>query len=169
MSKSKSDVRLYAKRPHLRPTVGPFGDGRTKSEFTKSCDLKHRIKVYQERGVLPGMKEKPGPQHDVDLTAYPDNYHEALNLVARVGQHFAGLPSAVRTKFHNDPKLYLADLEERQALAKEAAEGRARMRDEAQRNRDAKEIAEGRKRVAERDSRVKEAMKEPPLFPPKEG
>lgn len=177
MAKSKEKVdsstgevlRTYNGRPHLRPMVDASHDGRTKSEFARSCDLKERIKVYQERGVLPGMKQPPGPQHDVDLTAYPESYHEALNLVARVGQHFAGLPSEVRAKFHNDPKLYLADMEARQKVAQETAAKAAGMAREASQYELEDKVSKGRQKAQERDKRVKEAMKEPPSSPPKEG
>lgn len=163
-----SKARVYNKRPHLRPTVDASKDGRTKSEFAKSCDLKQRIKVYQERGVLPGMKMPAGPQHDVDLSAYPDGYHEALNLVARVGQHFAALPSTVRTKFHNDPKLYLADMEARQkASLEQAAKASGLAREAVQYDIEGK-VASGRQKAVERDKRVREALKEP-SSPPKEG
>jgi len=176
MSKSKVNTEtgevsrsFYNGRPHLRPTVGPFNDGRTKSEFAKSCDLKQRIKVYQERGVLPGMRPPPGPQNDIDLTDYPDTYHDALSLVARVGQHFANLPSEVRTKFHNDPKLYLADMEARQKASQEAAMQAAGMAREAVQYDLEGKVAAGRLKAAERDKRVKAAMQDPPLTPPKEG
>lgn len=161
--------RTFNGRPHLRPTVGPFDDGRTKSDFSKSCDLKQRIKVYQERGVLPGMKQPAGPQHDVDLTIYPDGYHDALNLVARVGQHFAGLPSEVRTKFHNDPKLYLADMEARQVANREAAVKAAGMAREAIQYDLEGKVAAGRQKRSEREQRVKAALQDPPVSPPKEG
>lgn len=177
MSKSKEKVdaatgevvRMMYGRPYLKPVVMAVGDGRTKSEFAKSCDLKQRIKVYQERGVLPGMRPPPGPQNDVDLTAYPDSYHEALNLVARVGQHFANLPSEVRNKFHNDPQLYLADLEARQKAAEEASQIGAKAAREAVQYDIEDKLGRGRQKAEERAKRVKEAQKEPPVSPPKEG
>lgn len=174
MSKSKVDpstgevLSFFNGRPRLRPTVDASKDGRTKSEFAKSCDLKERIRVYQERGVLPGMKAPAGPQNDVDLTAYPDGYHEALNLVARVGQHFASLPSEVRTKFHNNPRLYLEDMEARQKASMEAAAKAAGMTREAFQYDLEGKVAAGRQKAAERQRRVEEALKEPSL-PPKEG
>lgn len=175
MAKSKVDVstgeivRMYNGRPHLRPVVDASKDGRTKSEFAKSCDLKARIKVYQERGVLPGMRPPAGPQDFIDLSVYPDGYHEALNLVARVGQHFASLPSELRAKFHNDPALYLADMEARQKSSREAASAAAGMAREAYQYDLETKVSAGRAKAAERDKRVKEAMKEPPVSPPKEG
>lgn len=175
MSREKVDrstgevVRVYNGRPHLRPTVDASKDGRTKSEFAKSCDLRERIRVYQERGVLPGMRSPATPENFLDLTAFPDTYHEALNLVARVGQHFASLPSEVRSKFHNDPKLYLADMEIRQKASQEAAAKAAGMAAEALQYDLEGKVASGRQKAAERDKRVREALKEPPVSPPKEG
>lgn len=161
---------MYAGRRILRPVVdcAAAKDGRTKTEHAKSCDLKERIRVYQERGILPGAKQPAGPQHDVDLTAYPDSYHDALNLVARVGQHFASLPSDIRTKFHNDPKLYLADLEKRQKDNNEAAAKAAGMAREAFQYDLEGKVSAGRAKAAARDERVKKAMQDPKPDP-KEG
>lgn len=186
MAKSKVDVstgeivRMYNGRPHLRPVVDASKDGRTKSEFAKSCDLKARIKVYQDRGILPGMRSpaiSAGPDGKPvynealfkDLSAVPDNYHDALNLVARVGEHFASLPSEVRSKFHNDPALYLADMEQRQKASLEAASKAANLAREAYQYDLETKVSAGRSKAAARDQRVKEAMKEPPVSPPKEG
>jgi len=175
MSKSKVDrdtgevVRMFNGRPHLKPTVDASQGGRTKSEFAKSCDLKERIRVYQERGVLPGMRVPPGPQHDVDLSAFPESYHDALNLVARVGQHFAGLPSELRTKYHNDPKLYLADLEMLQKGKSEAAVAAAKASKEAAQYDLEDKLSSGRSKAEARAARVKEALKEPVTPPKKEG
>lgn len=173
---SKTDLvtgeitRTYNGRPYLRPTVdcAAAKDGRTKSEHAKSCDLKYRIQVYQERGVLPGMRQPAGPQNDVDLSAYPDTYHEALNLVSRVGQTFANLPSEVRTKFHNDPKLYLADLEAKQKALQESAAKVNAVRSEAFQYDLEDKVNAGRQKAAERAERVKKALQEPST-PPKEG
>lgn len=160
-------VRTYNGRPHLRPRIDASHDGRTKSEFAKSCDLKDRIRVYQERGVLPGMRQPFSEANAIDLSAYPDSYHEALDLVSRVGQHFAGLPSQVRTQFHNDPRLYLADLEAQQKASLEAAAKASNLSREAFQYDIEDKIASGRQKASERDKRVKEAMKDP--TPPKKG
>lgn len=173
MSKTKIDsstgevLRMYNGRPVLRPVVDASKDGRTKSEFAKSCDLKERIRAYQERGVLPGAKQPPGPQHDVDMTAYPEDYHEALNLVSRVGQTFANLPSDLRTKFHNDPKLYLEALEAEQKAIKEQADKAQGLASEALQYDLEDKVASGRSKAAARAERVKAAMQDPPTTPPK--
>lgn len=167
MTKSKVDsstgeiVRMYNGRPHLRPTIDASKGGRTKSEFAKSCDLKERIRVYQERGVLPGGRPPAGPQHFIDTTVLPDNYHDALLLVSRVTAHFASLPSDVRTKFHNDPQLYLADMEARQVASSKAAAAAAGMAAEAKQYDLERSISEGRSKAAAKEKRLQEALKEP--------
>lgn len=167
MTKTKLDsstgeiVRLYNGRPHLRPTVDASKGGRTKSEFAKSCDLKDRIRVYQERGVLPGMKAPPGPQNFIDTTVLPDNYHDALNLVSRVTAHFASLPSETRNKFHNDPRLYLADMEARQEANRKAATAAAGIASEAKQYELEAAVEAGRRKSADKKKRLEQALKEP--------
>lgn len=157
----------YASRRVLRPVVdcAAADDGRTKSEHAKSCDLKERIRVHQERGILPGARHPAGPGNDLDLTQLPESYHDALNLVARVGEHFAALPSDVRTKFHNDPKLYYNDMVERQQKANKAAQEAAGMRNEAFQYDIEEKVSAGRKKAAAREERVKKAMQDPDPVP----
>lgn len=162
-------LSTFAKRPHFKPKVMAVGDGRTKSEFAKSCDLKERVRIYQERGILPGMRAPFGAENAIDTTMYPDSYHEALNLVSRVGQHFAALPSETRTKFHNNPQLYLADMEARQKASKEAAVKAAGIAKEAMQYDLEDKVAAGRAKASARDKRVQEALKEPSVSPSKEG
>lgn len=162
------EVAMFNGRPHLRPVVDASKGGRTKSEFARSCDLKERVRVYQERGVLPGGRPPAGPENFLDMTMYPESYHDALNLVSRVTAHFASLPSEVRTKFHNDPQLYLADMEQRLAANKKAAAEAAGLRAEAEQYDLEASVASGRRKAAEKKKRVDEALKEPENPPAKQ-
>lgn len=76
---------------------------RTKQEFVNECDINNIIKRYRVTGLL--RQHTLEPLYG-DFTKIPD-YQESLNVVIRGQEAFARLPSDLRTKFDNDPSVFL--------------------------------------------------------------
>lgn len=96
MSKS-----VEKKKPFALYCEGP---GRTKKNFAPECDINNILQKYST-GVLP-VGNKVLPKFD-DVSNVPD-YQQALNAVNDAQARFAALPSNVRSRFENNPALFLA-------------------------------------------------------------
>lgn len=91
---------------------------RTKQEFLAETDINNIIKRYRVTGLARQLPHEPMYG---DFTNLP-NYQESLNIVIRGQEAFARLPSDVRTRYDNDPAVFLAALEdegEREYLLKQ--------------------------------------------------
>lgn len=96
-------------RDRHRPTVGPFKDGRTKSEFAKECDVNYLFERFRRTGISPVDASKKLIY--ADLSVLPQSYHESLMLISSVQGKFMGLSAKERQSYNNDPAEYLAALE----------------------------------------------------------
>jgi len=82
---------------------------RTKQQFAKECDINHIMAKYKKTGFIEHVRSNPG--QFVDL---PDQveYHEALNLVLEARSAFDTMPGTVRRRFNDDPREFLAFMED---------------------------------------------------------
>lgn len=90
----------YSKRT---PVKLDTGIGLTKQSHIKECDINNIMARYQKTGAISHMNN-----HASDYGfASSDDLHAALNTVNRANEMFNDLPSSIRTKFGNDPGLFL--------------------------------------------------------------
>lgn len=76
----------------------------TKKAFKDECDVNHIMRRFEKTGQLPVINR--GTPLYGDYSEVP-TYQDALNIVERAEQQFAGLPSVVRARFANDPAQFL--------------------------------------------------------------
>lgn len=77
--------------------------GRTKPEFQKDADIKNILKRYEKTGQVPGNPRVPLTG---DFSSVPD-FQAAMELIARAKEQFESLPAEIRSRFANDPTVFL--------------------------------------------------------------
>ncbi len=93
---------MYKK--HARVTLKTAGKGRTKQAHKAECDINTIMAKYRQRGILPHANRYKGQYMDLpNSTDYEDN----LKSIIDAQMAFDSLPSAIRTKFSNNPKEFL--------------------------------------------------------------
>jgi len=93
-----------------RPRVYTPTDGvsRTKQSFKQECDINHLMESFTRTGVMTHLNEHK-PHYGF---APAIDFKKALDTVLEAETIFADLPSALRTKFSNDPGEFLAFVED---------------------------------------------------------
>lgn len=83
-----------------------FGDepSLTKQSEADSCDINKIMGQYEKTGLLPHINHYQGRYEDLGDAR---SYHENLNSVIAAQDAFDSLPASIRTRFHNDPALFL--------------------------------------------------------------
>lgn len=76
----------------------------TKQSFGPECDINTIMARYQSTGEMPVINQVAPQYLDLDQT----DFQEAMQIVAGAQTLFAELPSALRTRFNNDPGQFLA-------------------------------------------------------------
>ena len=104
-TKSKIKPRGPGKRGRVYTKMA--GPSRTKQSFKDECDINMIMARYVKTGVVNHVNEhKPNYGFAPAIT-----FKEALDTVHTAENMFAELPSALRTKFKNDPGEFLAFVE----------------------------------------------------------
>ena len=98
----KTFITAYG--PKLKQQIFFEGQGRTKQSFKDECDINTIMAQYVKTGVLPSAYD-PNSGQFLDATGY--EYQAAMELVASANSMFHNLPSAVRSRFENDPAKFL--------------------------------------------------------------
>ncbi|AXH73279.1 MAG: internal scaffolding protein [Microviridae sp.] len=93
---------LYSPKQRYSLTF-PEDSPHTKQEFKDECDINILMSLYQKTGQLPNINER-APQY-LDVTGI--DYQSAMEFVAGANTLFHELPSAIRTRFENDPAQFL--------------------------------------------------------------
>lgn len=93
--------------PRKRVVTPVVGESRTKQSFRDECDINRIMARYQKTGVLEFLEKREARYADVSSL----DYQEACNLVAGAQSMFHELPSALRSRFDNDPAQLLAFLD----------------------------------------------------------
>nr|QJB19140.1 MAG: internal scaffolding protein [Microvirus sp.] len=93
---------------HSKPTTYeisfPPDSKVTKQSFGPECDINTIMARYQSTGEMPVLNQVAPQYLDLDQT----DFQAAMEVVAGAQSLFADLPSAIRTRFHNDPGEFLA-------------------------------------------------------------
>lgn len=89
--------------PRKRVALTEFGPGRTKQSFKKECDINTIMARYRKTGVLDFLSQRK-PEY-LDVTGA--DFREAMDLVAGAKANFGLLPAEIRSRFRNDPALFL--------------------------------------------------------------
>jgi len=108
-------LSAYTKKNRVR--ISFTGPGRTKQSFKNECDINTIMSRYQKTGILPDMLNTANAQY-LDVTGY--DYQEAMQIVAGAQSMFNELPSAIRSRFKNDPAEFVeftSNPENRQEMA----------------------------------------------------
>lgn len=75
----------------------------------EQADINNIVKRFGVTGMLPYGSLQP--IYD-DLTAYPTDYHTALNLIKSADNAFMDMPANIRSRFDNDAGQFLAAIED---------------------------------------------------------
>lgn len=87
------------KNPNEKPTI-KCGKGRTKQSFQKETNINSMVAAFKKTGQFPNVSTIAARYADVSNVT---PYREALQQVIEAQTMFGSLPSALRTRFHNDP------------------------------------------------------------------
>lgn len=89
------------------------GPGRTKQSFRDEVNVNSIVAKYKATGLVNHVRTNPGTYTDMSDAR---SYHESLNLVHNSQALFNALPSAIRTKFGNDPSQLMAFMEDKKNI-----------------------------------------------------
>lgn len=96
--------------PEIRPhSTVPRGESRTKQSFKAESDINTIMAKHQKTGLIDHVAKFNGRYEDL-----PDSfdYQTGLNQIIEAEAAFASLPSSIRNRFANDPKEFLAFVED---------------------------------------------------------
>ncbi len=80
------------------------GHSLTKQSFQNDCNINNIMKKFEKTGQINHFNDHQGGYGE--YIGYED-YHISLNKILEANSAFAALPSEIRTKFHNDPAIFL--------------------------------------------------------------
>lgn len=101
----KTIKTAYGKRDRVFADVGDRS--RTKQSFRDDCDVTNIVNSYYRSGTLAHANSKQ-PHYGFATSC---DFREALELVAQASKNFAGLDSAMRKQFNDQPGEFLAFVE----------------------------------------------------------
>lgn len=73
--------------------------------FMQECDINHILKLHDTAGILTHVNR--GRAHYGDFVEGVNEYKDAMDLVVRANESFDALPSDLRSRFGNDPGLFM--------------------------------------------------------------
>jgi len=76
----------------------------TQQNFKAECDINNVVSRWQRTGVLTHVRDVS--PHYGDFSSLKD-YQASLNVVIEAEERFNALPSALRSRFANDPAQFL--------------------------------------------------------------
>ncbi len=81
----------------------PETEGRTKQSFTEQCEINNIMARHQKTGAITHLN-----QHGANYGfATSHDFSESMRIVKTAQDMFNGLPSSIRSRFANDPGLFL--------------------------------------------------------------
>ncbi|QXP08576.1 MAG: internal scaffolding protein [Arizlama microvirus] len=99
----------YTERPAFASDLSFIGDkGVTKQSDSQDCDINSIFKKYEKTGQLPDLIVKDGRYGDFSSVA---DYQEAQNIIIHAQQQWENLDEPIRRRFANNPKEFLAFVE----------------------------------------------------------
>jgi phage internal scaffolding protein len=82
------------------------GSDPAQQQFRDECDVNHIMDRYNKTGIVTSMATDPAKAIYGDFSAGID-YQTAHELIFKAEEQFAALPSKIRERFKNDPRLFL--------------------------------------------------------------
>lgn len=92
----------YQPTPHV--VLNCKDQSRTQQNFQAECDINNILKKFHKTGIIDHLAVHKGEYGD--FTSSTD-YHENLIAMQKANDAFDSLPSTIRTRFNNDPTLFL--------------------------------------------------------------
>lgn len=87
----------------LRVSLDLSKNGKTKQSFKEECDINTILAKYKKTGVLDFVNENQA--HYGDVTGI--DFRIAMIEVAKVTELFDQMPGSMRSRFQNDPAIFL--------------------------------------------------------------
>lgn len=87
------------------PSIEFKDPSRTQQQFGFEVDINNIVK-----GMVPINSTSKQPMYDLSFS--PDDYENAINIIAEAKSKFEELPSSIRNEFDNDPKKLLAFIQD---------------------------------------------------------
>lgn len=78
------------------------GESQTQQQFKDECDVNLQMQKYMKTGQFTHLSKSRG--FYADMTVFPKDYQDALEIVRGADQAFENLPSDLRSRFDNDPQ-----------------------------------------------------------------
>lgn len=94
---------ITAYGPKTKTPMAFASIGRTKQSFKDECDINHIMARYMKTGVLDFVSKHQGRYGDVTGM----DFMFAMEQVSKANSLFHELPSSIRTRFENNPALFL--------------------------------------------------------------
>lgn len=85
-----------------RVTIDCSKDGKTQQQFRRECDINHILAKFKKTGVINDAILNQRQQIFADVTEIGD-FQDSQNKILAARDAFNTLPSAIRTRFGNDP------------------------------------------------------------------
>lgn len=97
---------MSTKTSHRRKHAISFKDCKrlTESQHKDKCDIRRIVKSASRQGFVDHLNRNAATAGD--LSSIPD-FKVAMDKIAAAKSAFYELPSAIRAKFHNDPRYYV--------------------------------------------------------------
>ncbi len=86
-----------------RVTADPVGETRAKQSMARETDINVIMAGYKQNGLLTHVNRHQGEYGEFTVI----DFHEAMNTIVSAERMFETLPSEIRTRFNNDPGLFL--------------------------------------------------------------
>lgn len=97
---------IYPYGPKITYNCDTGSEGGAKQSFKDECDINNILKTYIKTGTLDFAAKYEGQAQYGDVTAI--DFQNAQFLIADARGMFAAMPSALRSRFDNDPAKFLA-------------------------------------------------------------
>lgn len=94
---------ITAYGPKRRVRYDDSSPSRTKQSFAAECDINNIMARYLNTGLITHENTRQALYGD----ATGVDYQSAQNFIAAANSEFQALPSAIRSRFDNDPALFL--------------------------------------------------------------
>ena len=117
--------------PKLRTAIRFKKHTPTKQSFKRDCDINQIMAKFQKTGVIAHVNRHAGEYG----FASSNDFTESMQIVTKAQAMFDDLPSSIRSKFANQPELFLAfvqdpdNLAEMQTMGLLSSEAEARRRE----------------------------------------
>lgn len=102
------DVAKDEDGQNILKVVGEYSLYDKIQSYKDSCDLQLILEKFKLTGDPSVINQKQ--TFYADVTEYPQNYAEMLNLSKKAEEFFYNLPSDDRDKFNNDPDVFFSSI-----------------------------------------------------------